>query len=73
MLGYSFLVWRGGSNDSSNPWRVGVRAALLPPRPDRRRYSLAAIHRQVCEELLFRAIEELISTNRIEQYRPRRN
>ena len=35
--------------------------------------ALAAIHWQVREELLFRVIEELISTNRSEAYRPRRN
>ena len=69
MLSYSFLVWQ----EWQQPVARGRPRGAFSPRPDRRRSSLAAIHRQVCEELLFRAIEELISTNRIEEYRPRRN
>jgi hypothetical protein len=52
-----------------------LTARLLPhpPRPDRRRRSLAAIHRQMREALLLLAIKELIRTNRIEEYQPLRN
>lgn|SRR5262249_44846642 len=73
MLSYSFWFGKSGSSVSSRVGAAGDRAGVFPPRPDRRRCSLAAIHRQVCEGLLFLAIEELIRTNRIEEYRPRRN
>src|SRR5262245_55602597 len=49
----------------------GDRAAFSP-WPDRC-CSLAAIHHQVCEGLLFLAVEEPIRTKSIEQYRPLRN
>jgi len=73
MLSYSFLVWQEWQHRQAQPHRRGRPRAAFSPRPDRRRCSLAMIHRQVCEELLFLAIEELIRTNRIEEYRPLRN
>jgi len=72
LLSYSFLVWQEWQHRQAQLRRPGRPRGALSPRPDRRRCSLATIHRQVCEELLFRAIEELISTNRIEEYRPQR-
>ena len=45
----------------------------FPPRPDRRRCSPATLHRQVCGEVLFPGIDELIRANRIVVYRSPRN
>jgi hypothetical protein len=73
MLSYSFLVWQEWqARQQQAPTRGRPRGAFSP-RPDRRRRSLAAIHRQVCEALLLLAITELIRTNRIEEYQPLRN
>ena len=52
MLTYSFLVWlelreREHVQSTGSPTR-----RLFPPRRDRRRQSLAAIHRQVVNRLL---------------------
>jgi hypothetical protein len=73
MLSYSFLVWQEWQQRQQQPRTCGRPRGRFSPRPDRRRCSLAAIHRQVCEGLLFLAIEELIRTDRIEEYRPLRN
>jgi hypothetical protein len=51
--------------------RAQGHAGPFPPRPDRR-CPLATIHRQVRVEALFRSTDELIRTNRIAAYRPRR-
>jgi hypothetical protein len=63
----------GHPSDSSGSAREFYPRSAFSPRPDRHRSSLAAIHRQVCEALLVLAIEELIRTNRIEEYQPLRN
>ncbi len=73
MLSYSFLVWQEWQQRQAQPHGRGRPRGAFSPRPDRRRCSLATIHQQVCETLLFRAIDELIRTNCIEEYRPRRN
>ena len=73
MLSYTFLVWQEWQQRHQQLPTRGRPRGAFSPRPDRRRCSLAMIHRQVCEEQLFRAIEELIRTNRIEAYRQRRN
>jgi hypothetical protein len=73
MLSFSFLVWQEWQQRQQQARTRGRPRGRFPPRPDRRRCSLAATHRQVCEALLFLAIEELIQTNRIEEYRPLRN
>jgi hypothetical protein len=63
----------GHPSDGSGSAREFCPRSAFPPRPHRRRSSLAAIHRQVCEALLVLAIKELIRTNRIEEYQPLRN
>jgi hypothetical protein len=46
---------------------VVSRAALFPPRQDRRRQSLARIHRQVVEALREKAVLEWINSKRFRQ------
>jgi hypothetical protein len=73
MLSYSFLVWQEWQQRQQQPTLRGRPRGAFPPRPDRQRRSLAAIHRQVCEALLLLAIKELIRTNCIEEYQPLRS
>jgi hypothetical protein len=52
----SWFGWNGANVSNSHP--AADPARLFPPRPDRRRCSLPAIHRQVVEWLRERAILE---------------
>src|SRR5690606_28300848 len=59
-----------GSNGSSARSGATRGVALFPPRPDRRRQSLAAIHRHVLDWLRLLAIDQLIREGRLDDYRP---
>jgi hypothetical protein len=58
-LTLSWFGWSGTSVSKDNP--AADPARLFPPRPDRRRSSLPAIHRQVVEWLRERAILRFFS------------
>src|SRR5262249_23982950 len=59
MLAYSFLVWREWQQ---RPQRAGPGRPrrAFPPRRDRRRVPLPAIHRQVCDWLRLRGAKEFL-------------
>lgn len=60
MLSYSFLVWREWKQRQSKPRTRGRPRDPFSPRPDRRRQSLAQVHREVVDALFEMAIEERV-------------
>lgn len=58
MLTSSFLVWREWKQRQSKPRPRGRPRAPFSPRPDRRRQSLAQMHRQVVDALWEMAVEQ---------------
>ena len=71
MLSYSFLVWLEWH--ARHTRRLVDRAALFPPRRDRRRRSLASVHSEIVDWLRGAAIRELIPNDLIDQFCPRLN
>ena len=61
MLAYSFLVWQEWRRRQERA-RVGRPRRPFSPRPDRRRTSLPEVHRQICDWLRLKAVEELLSS-----------
>jgi len=61
----SFLVWQEWQRASG---QAGCRA--FSPRPNRRRQSLASVHRQLLDWLRLLAIDQLICEDRLDDYRP---
>jgi len=59
-------------NGNSDEWWDDL-AAFFPPRRDRRRQSLASVHRNVIDWLRGAAIRELIVNDLIDQFCPRLN
>ncbi len=73
MLSSSFLVWPEWRQRQPHRRRGPKGGGHFPPRPDRRRRSLPAIHRQISEWLRLEALCELIALDLIEQLRPMLN
>jgi hypothetical protein len=69
MLAYSFLVWLEW-RERPYTRRPGPPRGVFPPRPDRRRCSLAALQRSIADWLRAAAIVELFVTGRITHFRP---
>jgi len=72
MLSYSFLVWLEW-RERQKQRRVGRPRRAFSPRRDRRRRSLASVHREIADWLRGAAIRELILTDLIDQFCPRLN
>lgn len=60
MLSYSFLVMKEWHKRQSAPRTRGRPRSAFSPRPDRRRQSLATIHRQVVDMLWEMALQQQI-------------
>lgn len=58
MLTYSFLAWREWKQRHTQPRPRGRPRDPFSPRPDRRRQSLAQVHRQVVDALWEMAVEQ---------------
>ena len=58
MLTHSFLAWREWKQRHSKPRTRGRPRDPFSPRPDRRRQSLAQLHRQVVDALFEMAVEQ---------------
>jgi len=63
MLFYSFLVWREWKQRQSKPRTRGRPRDPFSPRPDRRRQSLAQMHREVVDALFEMAVEERVRSS----------
>jgi hypothetical protein len=67
------MVSWSGSNGKSESMTLHVvgGGVFFPPRRDRRRHSLAYVHRHIVDRLRGLAILELVATGLIEQFRPK--
>lgn len=63
----SWSGWNGANGRSREGW--DARDALSPPRSDRQRAPLLAVHRRLAERLQVEAISELMANNAMAQYR----
>lgn len=69
MLTYSFLAWREWKQRHSKPRPRGRPRDPFSPRPDRRRQSLAQVHRQVVDALWEMAVEQRSRSSRGQESR----
>jgi hypothetical protein len=70
---WPIAFWYGWNGTSALTLAARVlRAAFFPPRPGRRRCSLAALQRSIADWLRAAAIVELFTTGRIAHFRPLR-
>lgn len=66
LLAYSFLVWLDSGNGAVTRARV-AHAPLFPPRPQYRRRTLPAVHREVAQWLRHQAVLWWVATDRFSE------
>ena len=69
MLSFSFLVWLEWQQRQAQP-QVGRPRRAFSPRRDKRRRSIASVHRRVIDWLRGAAIRDLVARNLITQFCP---